>query len=229
VKGPLALFLPFTRDPARDWADLSMLDSFDYVFMHQTVNGSIASTGEHLSGEELPDIFDGVAHIYSGDIHVPQRVKIPGNVVDYVGSPYHVHFGDNFKPRVVLLETPGRAVDLHIPNMPRRVTIAARSIREYADHIKALREGDQLKVRLELQPEERYEWARLRREATDLAKWIGLQPYGIELVAVGGDGRRVTHDRAKRLAHLSPEEALQRYVEDEDLGGDALQAGMELL
>src|SRR3954470_7797877 len=103
TKGPLAMFLPFARDPSEEWKDLTSLDLYQYVFMHQTISGSIASNGQRMSGETLPYIFDGVGKIYSGDIHVPQVVRSVVADVEYVGSPYHVHFGDNFTPRVVLL------------------------------------------------------------------------------------------------------------------------------
>lgn len=224
-KGALALFLPFSRDPKREWAELRTLDQYDFVFMHQTINGAIASTGERLKGEDLPDIFDGVGKIYSGDIHVPQIVE----GVEYVGSPYHVHFGDNFKPRVVLLETIGRAADLHIPNMPHRVTLTVRSVAKLWDELGALKRGDQVKVRIELRPEERYEWAATRRAAVDMVRDEGMLLHGVELIAIGGDGQRITHNRAVRLARASPEEALERYVEDEELGGDALEIGAGLL
>lgn len=226
VKGSLAMFLPFTKDPAKDWKTLTALDQFEYVFMHQTIKGSLASNGQRMQdGDTLPDIFDGVGKIYSGDIHVPQII----GGIEYVGSPYHVHFGDNFLPRVVLLENNGRPIDLHVPDMPRRVTLQARSLKELASATKGLETADQVKIRLELTPEQRHEWSRLRRDALDLVRWVGLQPHGIELVAVGGDGRRITHDRAARLSLLNPQDAVMRYVEDEELGGDALEVGMRLL
>lgn len=230
TQGPLAMFLPFSKHPMEAWKNLTSLEMYEYVFMHQTVAGSVASNGQHMPGEELPDIFDGVNQIYSGDIHVPQVVQTPERIrVEYVGSPYHVHFGDNFTPRVVLLENNGNPVDLHVPDMPRRITVRARTLKELGAALKPTRSGDQVKIRLELTPEDRHAWSQLRRDALDMARWIGLQPHGIELVAIGGDGRRITHDRAQRLTRIDPEEALSRYVEDEELGGDALQIGMELL
>lgn len=225
VKGPLAMFLPFSRDPVKDWKDMHSLEQYDFVFMHQTVKGAKGSTGVALDGEPLPDIFDGAGKIYSGDIHVPQII----GGIEYVGSPYHVHFGDNFKPRCVLLETKSSAVDLHVPNMPRRVMVDVRSVNALWKRLGELQRGDQVKVRLELTPEERYAWSKLRRDAVDMVRDEGMQLHGIELVAIGGDGKRLTHARARRLANVAPEEALSRYVEDEDLGGDALQVGMDLL
>lgn len=227
VNGPLAMFLPFTKNPREAWSGLTSLEHCQYVFMHQTVDGSIASNGTHMPGEQLPNIFRGVAKVYSGDIHVPQVVRTPVVDVEYVGSPYHVHFGDNFKPRVVLLDRHFNAVDLRVPDMPKRVSVRATSM----EHLKSFnwQRGDQGKVRLELRPEDRHQWARMRREVTDWLRSRDVEVHGIELVAIGGDGKRITHTRAMRLEGLDPQAALTRYVEDEELGGDALDIGLRLL
>jgi hypothetical protein len=226
VKGPLAMFLPFSKNPMDDWKDLTSLEQYEFVFMHQTIKGSLASNGERMqSGDTLPPIFDGVGKVWSGDIHVPQII----GGIEYVGSPYHVHFGDNFKPRVVLLENNGKPVDLHIAGMPKRITLSG-SLKQVGLQVgKLVQAKDQVKLRLELLPEDRHQWSRMRRDALDMVRWIGAEPHGIELVAIGGDGKRITHNRARRLAGLDPNESLTRYVEDEELGGDALQAGLELL
>jgi DNA repair exonuclease SbcCD nuclease subunit len=227
TKGPLCMFLPFTRDPMEAWKNLQSLEHYEYVFMHQTVDGAIASNGQHMPGEPLPDIFAGVRKVYSGDIHVPQIVRTRAVDVEYVGSPYHVHFGDDFKARVVLLEQNGNAVDLHVPNMPKRIIVKASSILQLRSLI--LEPGDQVKVRLNLRAEDRYQWAALRRESMAWLRNRNVNVSGIELTSVDGDGQRITHNRARRLAGMSPDDAIARYVEDEDLGGDALQVGMELL
>lgn len=225
TKGALSMFLPFAKDPATAWKGLYSLEQYDFVFMHQTIKGSIASNGQRMDGEALPDIFDGVGRIYSGDIHVPQ--KIGG--IEYVGSPYHVHFGDNFTPRVVLLQSLNNALDLHVPGMPRRVVVKASNMKDLYAQLGKLRARDQVKVRLELTPEERHEWKSLRRQATDMVRADSLELDAIELIAIGGDGMRITHGRSRRLAGMSPEQALTRYVEDNELGGDALEEGLRLL
>lgn len=228
VKGPLAMFLPYAKSPGTAWKDLHSLEEYDYVFMHQTVIGSRASTGEELSGDALPvELLATARKIYSGDIHVPQVVEGPFGSVEYVGSPYHVHFGDDFAPRVVLLEAGGRAIDLRVPGMPRRVTATVDSLEQLQRW--PLRAGDQAKVRLELEPDERHEWARRRREIADHLRAAGVHAYGIELRAVGGSGARVSNSRAARMAGASPEEAVARFVRDEELGGDALDVGLDLL
>src|ERR1700756_2997969 len=71
-EGEAALFLPHTKTPLKDWSgfDWSM---YHYVFMHQTVDGSIASNGQRMAGDAFPDM-QSAGKIYSGDIHVPQLV-----------------------------------------------------------------------------------------------------------------------------------------------------------
>lgn len=227
VKGPLALFLPFTRSPMKAWRELRSLDFYGYVFMHQTVRGSVASTGERLDGDNLPDL-SAAGKVYSGDIHVPQVVHNPivGDI-EYVGAPYHVHFGDNFKPRVVLLENDRHAVDLHVPGMPKRVTVKATSM----EHLKSFywENGDQAKIQFHLQREDFHRWAAIRHDVSVFLRSRGVYAHGIELVAVGGDGRRITHNRAYRLSGMTAEQAVAKYVEDGEFGGDAYEVGMQLL
>ena len=224
AKGPSAYFLPYSKDPVRAWAGLDF-SHYDYLFMHQTVEGSVTSNGEKLPGEMLPALNAG--KVYSGDIHVPQVVKTPAGAVEYVGSPYHVHFGDNFSPRCVLIEAGGRAINLKVPGMPKRVTVRAHSLAQLKSFY--WQDGDQGKVRLMLPPEERADWARLRREAAVILRSRGVHVHGIELVATGGDGKRITHARAARMSGMSPGEAIERYVRDEELGGDALDVALDLV
>lgn len=222
TKGPLTLFLPYSKRPMHAWKDLHSLHLYDYVFMHQTVRGSITSTGQELEGDNLPDM-SAAGKVYSGDIHVPQKI----GVVEYVGSPYHVHFGDNFKPRVVLLENNRNAVDLHVPGTPKRVSVRASSMAQLKSFY--WQAGDQGKVRLELRPEDLHLWNAKRREVVEFLSSRGVHVHAIELIAVGGDGKRITHNRAHRLSGMTPEQAVLKYVEDEELNGDALEEGLRLL
>lgn len=225
VKGKLAFFLPYSKDPVKEWKDIHSFEEYDFLFLHQTVGGSVSSNGEKMPGEALPRL--NARQVYSGDIHVPQVVEGPFGRVEYVGSPYHVHFGDNFKPRCILLEAGGRAVDLPVPGMPKRVSVRCDSMNRLRSFY--WQEGDQAKVRLELTPELRHEWATMRREVTAFLRSRGVHVHGVELVPVGGDGRRITHSRAERMTSMSPADAIERFVVDEELGGDALQIGLDFL
>lgn len=212
-----AFFLPHTKNPAKEWADL-YLGEYQFVFMHQTVRGSIASNGQAMDGEELPKM-EG-PKIYSGDIHVPQVV---GNV-EYVGSPYHVHFGDRFEPRCILLDREGRPTDLHF-NTLHRMAIRINSLKELQKL--DLQAGDQVKVTLRLAQSEKHEWAMLKRKVGDYLKDIEVDCHGIAL-EIQQERRRLGEPQGQRVVRKH-EDVLYQFVEREDLGVDALEMGLEIL
>lgn len=221
--GPLALFLPFTKHPAKDWAGQDF-SHYDLVFMHQTVKGSISSNGTEMEGEDLVDL-SAAGKVWSGDIHVPQKVKTPWGLVEYIGSPYHVHFGDDFKPRAVLLEKGGRSVDLHFKS-PRRVAIKAKGVDDLTSQLLFLKPGDHVKVNIILAEAEKHEWSRVRREASDLLAAAGVGVHGLEL-EVEKSGRRV--DTAAATKARNPEDALLRFVRAEDLTAAAYEIALEVI
>ena len=223
VSGPRAYFLPFTKTPNKDWANMNFED-YDYVFMHQTLRGSIASNGEAMPGEELPeDVLATARKVYSGDIHVPQVV----GCVEYVGSPYHVHFGDDFKPRVVLLETNGRPVDLHMQS-PRRVMLKVGASTDNPNlDILFLKQGDHVKLRVELGEADKHAWQSIRREWLALLKRCGVEVHGVELVVQKSRRRLAEGQRQRSSTH--PADAVTRYVMAEELGATALDIALELL
>lgn len=224
----LTLFLPYSKTPAADWAALDrQLWDVDYVFMHQTIKGSIASNGQVMEGEELLDLSTVLStrtKVYSGDIHVPQTVGL----VEYVGSPYHVHFGDKFKPRVVLLNGKGEAEDINLPNV-QRLTVKVSSVSELRRV--ELRKGDHVKLRMELAESDKHAWLKIKREAVAVLEAAEVEVYGVELlvrkaarrVALRGDSGPIT-SRVRSL-----EDHLAAFVVAESLGGDALEAGLDIV
>lgn len=214
-----SLWLPYTKCPAEDWEGLDM-SHFNYVLMHQTVSGSIASNGMKMDGEPLPDL-SRAGKVYSGDIHVPQVV----GCVEYVGSPYHVHFGDKFTPRCVLLDDRGTAHDLHYPCLSRYV-LTASSLTDLRTKLRAVRPGDQIRVRMELTAEESFGWETMRGEVAALVEARGAVGEGVELKKP-----KSSLVRAARAAssQMTPEERVFDYVLREGLGADAFDVAMEVL
>lgn len=213
-------WMPYSKQPSVDWDGMDF-SHYDYLFIHQTVRGAVSSNGQEMDGEALPDLNAG--RVFSGDIHVPQDVRVGGARVTYVGSPYHVHFGDDFEPRCVLIGQDRKERDLRFVTT-RRMTVRVSTLRELQKL--SIREGDQVKLRLELDAGERHAWSRLRREATAILREKGADVQGAELVAVG-DAPRLTRMGAK--ASASPQEALTAWVEREGLGGHVLDAGLDIL
>ena len=214
-KGPLAMMLPHTKDPTADWAGRDHTH-YDLLFMHQTVSGAIASNGQAMKGELLPWL--QARKVWSGDIHVPQVI----GAVEYVGSPYHVHFGDSFAPRCVLLDRRGRSSDLRYPTLSRHML---RFVPGDESAIQHVRPGDQVKAIVELAPSERHEWRRVQREVLAMLKSAGADVHELRLTAPSGlEGAAEAPNRA--LAPLSDDEALLAFVEARGLGVDAHEAGL---
>lgn len=218
VKGAPTFYLPYSKNPAKDWEGLDF-SHYDFVFMHQTMKGSRASNGEIMEGEALPDL-SAAGKVYSGDIHVPQVI----GAVEYIGSPYHVHFGDAFTPRVLLLERGGNPVDLFFKTISR-VTVKVQSLRELERW--PLRKGDQVKLRISLTEAERHDWARIRREAKALLREAQVVEAGIELI-VDKAGNRLDAPRDRQRMR-SPADALYAYVKSEELGAEALDIGQRIM
>lgn len=217
----LAYFLPYSKNPVKDWAGLDF-SHYEYLFMHQTVSGAISSNGQEMEGEELPEL--NAAKVYSGDIHVPQVIR----GVEYVGSPYHVHFGDAFKPRAILIDTNRKAHDLHFETISR-IVFKASSLRELRRrHFKA---GDQVKLRIELAEADKHDWSRIRREAVAILRDAGVIVAGVELIVNKVNRRIALNDQSSRtqVKRLSPAQAVARFVEAEELGADALDIALEVL
>lgn len=91
------LMLPHTNNYKRDWADIDMA-GHDAIVCHQTFNGADVGFGRALDGIP-PDVLPRKSTILCGDIHVPSNMGRP----NYIGSPYHVDFGDDFKSRIIEL------------------------------------------------------------------------------------------------------------------------------
>lgn len=217
LHGPLACFLPYSKNPAKDWAGRDF-SNFQYLFLHQTVKGSIASNGQAMEGEELPPLNAG--RVFSGDIHVPQNI----GGLTYVGSPYHVHFGDKFKPRCILIDKHGGESDLHFETVAR-VVVKVSSLRELKRlHFNPM---DQVKLRLELDEADKHGWSALRRDSVAWLSSLGVVVAGVELIVVKARRRAVVGGN-EGTAGLTPPDAIWRYVEHEELGGAAYDAAMEV-
>lgn len=139
------LFIPYSKDFAGDIKrffkdgkiDLSCVDR---IFMHQTIKGAMVN-GVTLEGfdNNIFNCFNGL--VFSGDIHVPQRV---GKVV-YVGSTYPVYFGDTYVGGAILL-TADKWKRIENPTI-RRVMLDLDFSKD-VDSSFVVHKGDQFKVRL---------------------------------------------------------------------------------
>lgn len=222
-EGEACLFLPHTKTPLRSWGHVDF-SHYRWVFMHQTVNGSVASNGQRMDGDQFPDM-TAAGKVYSGDIHVPQVIS----GVEYVGSPYHVHFGDKFTPRCLLLDSFGKPHDLRFRTISRITLdcLPGEFLQPEPNKTLQLRAGDQVKLRIHLQPAELHEWQAYKRRAEEVLRALDVEVHGIELVSPK-HSERIRDSRSSNTAN-NPEELVLGFVQSEGLGGDALDIGLELL
>ncbi len=217
IGGPSAYYLPYSKNPAKDWAGLDF-SHYDYLFMHQTRPGAVSSNGQAMEGEPLPTLNAG--KVYSGDIHVPQVC----GPITYVGSPYQVHFGDDFKPRCILLEHGGREVDLHFETISRRA-VTVSSLRQLRRQ--DFRRGDQVKLTVELSESEKHDWQKIKREALAILKAADVEVHGMKLSVKAGGTRLVAAKAGGPV--LSPRDVVQRFIDAEELGGETYDAALEVI
>jgi UDP-2,3-diacylglucosamine pyrophosphatase LpxH len=218
--GPSAYFLPYTKNPIRDWANMDF-SHYDYLFMHQTAPGSIASNGQAMDGEELPPL--NALKVYSGDIHVPQEI----GVVEYVGSPYHVHFGDAFRGRCIVIDRKRKAYDLHFETISR-LAVKVSGLRELKK--RDIRSGDHVKLTVRLPASDLHDWKRIRRDCSDYLRSVGAEIHGLHLETTRERVRFVgTEGGISAPVSLAPTAVVTRFVIDEELGGDMLDVGLDIV
>lgn len=148
----------------------------DYLLVHNTFSGAISETGKELSGFSTGQIqfVNPKYGVFAGDIHRPQHT----DNITYVGSPYHIRFGDDFEPRCLLLER-DLVTDLHF-DCPRKWKLAVRDADEILKD-KRLLAGDQVKITVELAREEAVEWQNYRNQIKDACERKEFEVFGIDL------------------------------------------------
>lgn len=215
------LFLPYTKTPTEDWKDI-VWSKFDYVFMHQTMDGSKASSGQMLDGLSRKVFKDYKGDVYSGDIHVPQTI----GPVTYVGSPYHVHFGDHFIPRALLLED-NTLTELNF-TAPRKLTYELTDPEELLEL--DFNSDDQLKVRLKLHASQLTDWSVLKHRVEEICAEREVYLHAVELLRVGAKqiSKPGSKDK-KRTLNYSPLEAYEQYCKKEKIKGPMKEAGKPFL
>jgi hypothetical protein len=221
IGGRRVVFLPHTREPDKAWPRMQKaIDEAHYCFLHATMTGACSETGQKLEGASTRWFSKCKGHIYSGDIHVPQRV----GPVEYIGSPYHVRFGDKFDPRILHLDKKRVPSDLSYPAPSRRVFDVSSSL-ELAKQ--EYRKGDQVKIRFHLGREEYGDWHRYKEEAKDFCKNRGLDLCAVELCKK--EEKTISRSDRKRIVKLSPKTTFNRYCLHNKIDDKLADAGRALL
>lgn len=233
-------FLPHCKSPEKEWVEHEKIfQQSDYIFIHQTAKGARASNGFRMPTGLSPDFFSRFnCEVFSGDIHVPQgpscdnegggrRKSRKGPRIRYVGAPYRIRFGDEYSPRLVLLDS-DRGKILSIPS---RIDVWKGEVKvERAEEIREvdLQAGDQIKVELSVHCLTYAEVDNERRKVKNICEELGLTLHSMRLTNVSsGPASEFRHDLIER------QEASQVLLEfagiSDSVTLEILEAGLEIV
>lgn len=223
-----AVFLPCTRHWQEEWRSLEQLERLvgdfskekkAYIFTHQTFDGALSENGTALRGVP-PGFFKGFqGQVISGDIHVPQRIN---DHIQYVGSPYRIHFGDTFTPQILLLKK--GEIDRIPTDFVSRELIEARNMDDVSKH--KYPEKTQVKIRFHLKRPEFGEKPALREAAYSLAEKQGWEVCGLEFKAMKVKERE--QEEAEILAQ-KPADVVRNFAKVKKLDKSTRELGMSFI
>lgn len=215
-----ALFLPHTANYQRDWKGLKF-DAYSYIFAHQTFQG--AAVGPRKLDGIPTDIFPNDITVVSGDIHQPQEF---GPIV-YVGSPYLEDFGDDFNPRVLLLEdknASGKLTSIPSPG-PQKRLVEISSIAELSKQ-RSINSGDILKVRVKLAATDHAKWPTIK---DDVKAWGEDNGFIIHLVQPQIDSKGAGGMSKRKTVTRTDEQLLETYAQSRAVSTSTLKTGLTLM
>ncbi len=216
------LSLPHSRKPGEDWSILSdpNTKNLNAIFMHQTFRGAITESGYELGGISPYRFRRYECPIFSGDIHVPQQL----GPITYVGCPYHIRYGDQFEPRVLLLDRKFKTQDIHFP-APRKLMLELNHGKELYKMRRELQSGDKAKVRIYLPRSEFGSWPKHRDRVRKTAKKIDLILHSVILKEVQ-DTKRKDDKKTKNMVKIrTHKETFDAFCNRYDVGSDISQTG----
>jgi len=190
------LYLPHSRDPYKTWKNVFTNTSINTVFMHQSIKGSITQSGFTMNDGINVDIFpDNIKHIYSGDVHAPQK---HGRVV-YVGAPYHIYFGDVYQGRLLILNN-----KFNIEKSVPLYSITKHKIRITAmqelDHVK-IQENDQVAIEYVVDIDEKHTW---QKERLKIREYIKIKKAHLCSLNVSVNKPKINKEQQKKMNKNKP-------------------------
>lgn len=212
-----ALWLPHTRDYKRDWHGF---DLGGYIFAHNIFEGVRAGNGTVLDGIPL-NIFADDTVILAGDVHEPQSF----DCVTYVGSPYRCDFGDDYEPRVLLLDEHNEIVKSIPVHGPQKRLIECAAGKGLLDGWKADKD-DIIKVRVQLQTKHVQHWSEIRDSVSNWSAKHGFILYSVEPV-VNYTPEQI--ESSPRFSHKTDEQYLREYAARRGLDEIMVKTGLKML
>ena len=221
IEKEACLFLPHTRDTKKAWDKKvkKKMREADLIFMHQSIIGSVASNGYEMTEGLKSSYFNSFeARVFSGDIHVPQRI---GNV-EYVGAPYTINFNDNFDPHCLVLNGKQKRA-IKYPCL-RRYTFDIVNARELEDTVADF--GSQVKIRLRLPAHHRGKWAEERDRVIEICKERDWELCSFSYTT---EQKLPKRGKEKRISHKTDKEIVDHYGKRKGVDHKTLSVGRRIV
>lgn len=212
------LFIPHTTN----WPDDLEAKDADWIFCHQTFDGADAGHGRSLPGISH-EAFPRGSRVVAGDVHVPQKI----GPVTYAGAPCLVDFGDDYDPRVLILDgNKMRSVPYEGPQK-RLVSISSEDVEDHLESaLPGLNAGDVVKVRVDATPDQMIDRAAVRRAVREWGDEVGVNIYATQIVAPRDSG---SPENRKVRQQRSDEQLVRAYAKKMDAGSGVLKVGLKLV
>lgn len=216
-------FYPHSHDPEK-YMDRMLHGSdaeVDVTLCHQVFDGALSERGADLNGWKVGRL-TGAGKVLAGDVHVPQ---VLGDV-EYVGAPYPIHFGDTYKPQVIIYD--GRT-DSWLYKHPTSIHKLVLEISNPSQiELKPGWEpGDQVKVVLKISRADFGCWETYRKQVKQICKRNDLVLCGIELKERVRS--QLTPTPSKRVVGVSRAEQFQQYCQQLGVDKNDADYGKQLL
>ncbi len=193
----------------------------DYIFTHVTFNGAEAENGTLLPGVDPAILKDFKGMCFSGDIHVPQKIR---KNIEYIGAPYHIRFGDIFEPRVLRINNSGSTENLYYPAPQKHVVLITEP--KELNKAKNINKDDMVKVRCFLRREELPSWKDYKEEIRQICLNKGWLLFGPELISADS---AVKHNPDTVPSLVSPNDLVKAYAKRSKVPDKFVDVGLSLL
>jgi hypothetical protein len=215
------LFIPYQKEVDNLYRIFHEKIKANYVFIHQTVSGAISQSG-HVLEHGLDSNFLDHPNIFAGDIHKPQKI---GNV-QYVGSPYHVYFGDNYEGQVIILDTEYCKTQVMKPGFISKFSTDLTSMEELKNM--DIKKGDQMKIKLHLRKEDYYLVSEVRTQIKEYLNDKKAFLMSFEIFPIMSDLKTDMSAIINKVKETK-EQVVERFGKKETLNQEYIDFGTKLM
>lgn len=217
-------FFPHSRTPENYVDDMrrgAKELGVDYTLCHQVFDGALSESGRALKGCDA-GLLEGAGRILAGDVHVPQKV----GPVEYIGAPYPIKFGDDYEPRLAVVDNVSKTFSYIYPPYMQKLVLEVTEP-DQIEYEPRWKEGDQVKVVLTLRRADFGRWEQYRKRIRRLCDRNGLVLCGVELKE--RVRQRLTEESKPRSVPVSHEDQFDAYCRQAAVDKSDVSVGRKLL